>query len=64
MGTCKPFFMRILDEQDLGIPNARVVSDNGIVCRTLGDGSVRWTERWVMNRDCGSASTRRTAAEM
>ena len=50
-GTSNPFFMRILDEQGQGIPNIRVVSDNGIVCRTRADGSVRWTERSVMNRD-------------
>jgi hypothetical protein len=43
--------MRILDEQGQGVPNIRVVSDNGIVCRTRADGSVRWTERSVMNRD-------------
>ena len=48
-GTSNPFFMRILDEQGQGIPNIRVVSDNGIVCRTQADGSVRWTERSVMN---------------
>jgi hypothetical protein len=50
-GTSNPFFMRIVDGQGQGIPNIRVVSDNGIVCRTRADGSVRWTERSVMNRD-------------
>ena len=50
-GTSNPFFMRIVNEQGQGIPNIRVVSDNGIVCRTRADGSVRWTERSVMNRD-------------
>lgn len=50
-GASNPFFMRILDEQGQGIPNIRVVSDNGIVCHTRADGSVRWTERTVMNRD-------------
>jgi hypothetical protein len=49
--TSDPFLMRILNEQGQGIPNIRVVSDNGIVCRTRADGSVRWTERSVMNRD-------------
>ena len=46
-----PFLVRILNEQGQGIPNIRVVSDNGIVCRTRADGSVRWTEHSVMNRD-------------
>ena len=50
-GTSNPFFMRILDKQGQGIPNIRVVSDNGIVCHTRADGSVRWTERSVMNRE-------------
>jgi hypothetical protein len=49
--TSDPFLMRILNEQGQGIPNIRVVSDNGIVCRMRADGSVRWTERSVMNRD-------------
>jgi hypothetical protein len=43
--------MRILDKQGQGISNIRVVSDNGIVCHTRADGSVRWAERSVMNRD-------------
>ena len=50
-GTSDPFIMRILNEEGRGIPNIRVVSDNGIVCRTRADGSVRWTERSVTNRD-------------
>ena len=50
-GTSDPFLMRIVDEQGHGIPNIRVLSDNGIVCRTRADGSVRWTERSVMNRN-------------
>ena len=50
-GTTNPFLMRILDEQGHGLPNIRVVSNNGIVCHTQTDGSVRWTERSVMNRD-------------
>jgi hypothetical protein len=50
-GTSNPFLMRILDEHGQGIPKIRVVSDNGIVCRTRADGSVHWTERSVMNRD-------------
>ena len=49
-GTTSPFLMRILDEHGQGLPNIRVVSDNGIVCHTRADGSVRWTERSVMNR--------------
>lgn len=49
--TTSPFLMRILDEHGKGIPNIRVVSDNAIVCHTRYDGSVRWTERSVMNRD-------------
>jgi hypothetical protein len=49
--TSDPFQMRILNKQGQGIANIRVVSDNGIVCRTRADGSVRWTERSVMNRD-------------
>jgi len=48
--TTNPFLMRILDEQGKGIPNIRVVSDNGIVCHTRVDGSVHWTERSIMNR--------------
>ncbi len=48
--TTSPFLMRILDEQGKGSPNIRVVSDNGIVCHTRDDGSIRWTERSVMNR--------------
>jgi hypothetical protein len=50
-GATNPFLMRILNEQGQGVPNIRVVSDNGIVCRTRADGSVRWTERSVMNRE-------------
>ena len=50
-GTSNPFIMRILNEEGHGVPNIRVVSDNGIVCHTRADGSVRWTERSVMNRD-------------
>ena len=50
-GTTNPFMMRILNGQGEGIPNIRVVSDNGIVCHTRTDGSVSWTERSVMNRD-------------
>ena len=50
-GTSDPFIMRILNEEGRGVPNIRVVSDNGIVCRTRADGSVRWTERSVTNRD-------------
>ena len=50
--TSDPFLiMRILNKQGQGIPNIRVVSDNGIVCCTGADGWVRWTERLVMNRD-------------
>ena len=48
--TSNPFLMHILNEQGQGIPDIRVVSDNGIVCRTRADGSVRWTERSVVNR--------------
>ena len=50
-GATDPFLMRILDERGQGVANIRVVSDNGIVCHTRADGSVRWTERSVMNRD-------------
>ena len=50
-GATNPFLMRILDEQGQGLSNVRVVSDNGIVCHTRADGSVRWTERSVMDRD-------------
>jgi hypothetical protein len=49
-GTSDPFILRILDDEGRGIPDIRVVSDNGIVCRTQADGSVRWTERSVTNR--------------
>lgn len=61
--TTNPFVMRILNGQGQGLPNIRVLSDNGIVCHTRADGSVRWTERSLMNRDVqfriDSSSTRR-----
>ena len=50
-GATDPFLMRILDERGQGVANIRVVSDNGIVCHTRADGSVRWTEHSVMNRE-------------
>ena len=50
-GTSNPFFMRIVDQQGQGVPNTRVVSDNGIVCHTRADGSVRWTEFSVINHE-------------
>ena len=62
--TSNPFLMHILNEQGQGIPDIRVVSDNGIVCRTRADGSVRWTERSVVNRSVRFVSTGRMATAM
>jgi hypothetical protein len=47
----KPFELHITDAAGHPIPGLRVVSDNGIVCRTRSDGSTRWTEATVMDRD-------------
>jgi hypothetical protein len=47
----EPFDLRIADAAGNGIPGVRVVSDNGIVCRTRPDGSIRWTEASLMDRD-------------
>jgi hypothetical protein len=46
-----PFQLNITDAAGNPIPSLRVVSDNGIVCRTRSDGSIRWTEASLMDRD-------------
>jgi len=47
-----PFEMRVVDQQTgHGIAHVRLTSDNGVVCYTRADGSVRWTESSLMNRD-------------
>ena len=47
----KSFDLRITDPAGNPVPGLRVVSDNGIVCRTRPDGSIRWTEASLMDRD-------------
>ena len=46
----QPFTMRVVDEFGHGIAHARVVTDNGIVCYSLLDGTLRWSESSVMGR--------------
>src|SRR5581483_6885223 len=45
-----PFQMRVLDQNGQGVSHAKLTSDNGIVCYTKVDGSVRWTESSLMDR--------------
>ena len=46
------FKIRLVDQRTgLGIPNARVTSDTGIVCRTDRTGTVRWNESELIGRD-------------
>ena len=40
----QPFTMRVVDETGRGVAHVRVVSDNGIVCYSLLDGTLRWSE--------------------
>jgi hypothetical protein len=46
-----PFEMRIVDYQGRPLSGLTIKSDNGIICRTRPDGSVRWTETSLMHRD-------------
>jgi hypothetical protein len=46
----QPFTMRIVDEFGHGVANVRVVTDNGIVCYSLLDGTLRWAESSLMSR--------------
>ena len=47
----KPFHLHVTDAAGNDLPGIRVVSDNGIVCRTRPDGSIRWTEASLMGRE-------------
>ncbi len=46
----QPFTMRVVDEFGHGISHVRVVTDNSIVCYSLLDGTLRWSESSVMRR--------------
>jgi len=46
-----PFETRVVDQSGHGVPLVKLTSDNGIVCFTRADGSVLWTESWLMDRD-------------
>lgn len=47
-----PFELRVIDDQTgIGIPNLRVTTDEGLVCRTLGGGSCYWWRSSLMNRN-------------
>jgi hypothetical protein len=46
----QPFTMRIVDEFGHGVARVRVVTDNGIVCYSLLDGTLRFSESSVMRR--------------
>ena len=46
----QPFTMRLVDELGHGVAHVRVVTDNGIVCYSLLDGTLRWSESSIMRR--------------
>ena len=46
----RPFTMRVVDESGRGVPHVRVVTDNGIVCYSLLDGTLRFAESSLMRR--------------
>ena len=46
----QPFTMRVVDEFGHGIAHVRVVTDNGIVCYSLLDGTLRFSESSIMRR--------------
>jgi hypothetical protein len=47
-----PFEMRVVDDQTgIGIPNLRVITEDGNVCHTLGGGSCYWWRSSLMNRN-------------
>lgn len=46
------FRMKIVDPKTgEGVPGVRVQSANGIVCHTLSNGEIAWTERVLMGRN-------------
>ena len=46
----RPFTMRVVDESGHGVAHVRVVTDNGIVCYSLLDGTLSWSESSLMRR--------------
>ena len=46
----QPFTMRVVDEFGQGVAHVRVVTDNGIVCYSLLDGTLRFGESSLMRR--------------
>ena len=46
----QPFTMRVVDEFGHGVAHVRVVTDNGIVCYSLPDGTLRFAESSLMRR--------------
>ena len=46
----QPFTMRVVDETGRGVAHVRVVTDNGIVCYSLLDGTLRFAESSLMRR--------------
>ena len=45
-----PYTMRVIDETGRGAAGVRIITDNGIVCFTLLDGTVSWSERSLLRR--------------
>ena len=46
----RPFTMRVVDESGHGVAHVRVLTDNGIVCYSLLDGTLSWSESSLMRR--------------
>ncbi|HEY1760285.1 MAG TPA: hypothetical protein VGG72_33230 [Bryobacteraceae bacterium] len=46
-----PFQIHVVDADGHGIPGVKVSADGRIVCYTRSDGTVRWSETELMNRD-------------
>jgi len=45
-----PFTMQVLDEAGRAAAGVRIITDNGIVCFTLLDGTASWTELSLLRR--------------
>jgi hypothetical protein len=46
------FFIKVVDAQTgRGLPDVRVIADGRITCFTTKDGTVRWSEPMLMDRD-------------
>ena len=45
-----PFTMHVLDEAGRAAAGVRIITDNGIVCFTLLDGTASWTELSLLRR--------------